>query len=250
MANTAPTFTAGYGKLTTDFGAKGDAGYSLAVQADGKFVVVGRSDNGSNYDIAVARYNADGSLDTSFSGDGKVTTGIGTGDDSGQSVAIQADGKILVAGYSYNGSNNDFAVVRYNVDGSLDSTFSGDGKLTRAIGSGYDMASAVTILADGKILVTGSAQNGNAYDTAFLRYNPDGSPDTSFDGDGILTSANRGSNDTGESVAVLSDGKVLIAGFGYNGSNNDFALTRYNADGSLDTGFGTGQSHYRRWPAR
>ena len=239
MANTAPTFTAGYGKLTTDFGAKGDAGYSLAVQADGKFVVVGRSDNGSNYDIAVARYNADGSLDTSFSGDGKVTTGIGTGDDSGQSVAIQADGKILVAGYSYNGSNNDFAVVRYNVDGSLDSTFSGDGKLTRAIGSGYDMASAVTILADGKILVTGSAQNGNAYDTAFLRYNPDGSPDTSFDGDGILTSANRGSNDTGESVAVLSDGKVLIAGFGYNGSNNDFALTRYNADGSLDTGFGT-----------
>ena len=238
MANTAPTFTAGYGKLTTDFGGKGDAGYSLAVQEDGKFVIVGRSDSGSNYDIAVARYNADGSLDTSFSGDGKVTTAIGTGDDGGVSAAIQADGKIVVAGYSYNGSNNDFAVVRYNVDGSLDTSFSGDGKLTRAVGSDYDMPSRVTILADGKILVAGTTQNGSDYDFALVRYNADGTLDTGFDGDGKLTAASSPDNYTGEHVAVQADGKILVAGRSYNGSDNDFVLTRYNADGSLDAGFG------------
>ncbi|MDZ4255531.1 MAG: putative Ig domain-containing protein [Sulfuritalea sp.] len=238
MANTAPTFTAGYGKLTTDFGGKGDAGYSLAVQADGKFVVAGRTDSGSNYDIAVARYNADGSLDTSFSGDGRLTTAIGAGDDSGMGVAIQADGKVVVAGYSYNGSNNDFAVVRYNVDGSLDTSFSGDGKLTRAVGSGYDMASRVTILADGKILVAGATQNGSNYDFALVRYNPDGTLDIGFDGDGTLTAASSPGNYTGEHVAVQADGKILVADRSYNGSNNDFALTRYNTDGSLDAGFG------------
>jgi uncharacterized delta-60 repeat protein len=82
------------------------------------------------------RYNTDGSLDTTFSGDGKLTTDVGTGADYGQSVTLQANGKVLVAGRSSNGSNDDFALVRYNTDGSLDTTFSGDGKLTIAVGEG------------------------------------------------------------------------------------------------------------------
>ena len=104
-------------------------------------MVAGYSDNGSNDDFALVRYNTDGSLDTTFDSDGKVTTAIGSGDDYAFSVAIQSDGKIVAAGYSDNGSNDDFALVRYNTDGSLDTSFDSDGKVTTAIGSGNDYAS-------------------------------------------------------------------------------------------------------------
>ena len=97
------------------------------------------SNNGSNNDFALVRYNTDGSLDTSFDSDGKVTTAIGSANDSAFSVAIQSDGKIVVAGYSDNGSNDDFALVRYNTDGTLDTSFDSDGKVTTAIGSGNDV---------------------------------------------------------------------------------------------------------------
>ena len=102
-------------------------------------MVAGYSNNGSNDDFALVRYNTNGSLDTSFDSDGKVTTAIGSGNDYACSVAIQSDGKIVAAGYSNNGSNDDFALVRYNTDGSLDTSFDSDGKVTTAIGSGDDV---------------------------------------------------------------------------------------------------------------
>jgi uncharacterized delta-60 repeat protein len=107
-------------------------------QADGKLVVAGYSWNGSNDDFALVRYNADGSLDTGFDGDGKVTTAIGTSYDEAFSVIQQADGKLVVAGYSHNGSNYDVALVRYNADGSLDTGFDGDGKVTTDMGGNND----------------------------------------------------------------------------------------------------------------
>ena len=109
-------------KVTT-IGNSTDSGRSVTLQEDGKILVAGYSFNGSNYDFALVRYNSDGSLDTSFDGDGKVSTDIGSGDDRGHSVTIQADGKILVAGSSHNGKNTDFALVRYNSNGSLDTSF-------------------------------------------------------------------------------------------------------------------------------
>src|SRR5205823_2792643 len=126
-----------------------DQADSVAVQADGKIVVGGYSWNGSNYDFAVVRYNGNGSLDASLDGDGKVTTDLGGSNDYAYAVAVQADGKIVVAGYSANGGNQDFAVVRYNADGSLDPTFDGDGKVTTDLGSLGDEALGVAIQADG-----------------------------------------------------------------------------------------------------
>ena len=169
--------------------------------------------NGSNYDFALVRYNSDGSLDTTFSGDGKLTTAIGSGNDYGYSVTVQADGKILVAGASHNGSNDDFALVRYNTDGSLDTTFAGDGKLTTAIGSSDDYGRSVTLQADGKILVAGYSANGSNDDFALVRYNTDGTLDTTFSGDGKLTTAIGASHDEGYSVTVQADGKILVAGY-------------------------------------
>ncbi|MEZ5842967.1 MAG: delta-60 repeat domain-containing protein [Hyphomicrobiaceae bacterium] len=116
-------FGGGDGIVTTPVGSSHDQGFS-ALQPDGRIVVAGRSFNGSNDDFAVVRYNADGTLDTSFGGgDGIVTTPIGSSHDQGFSVTMQPDGKIVVAGYSFNGSNNDFALIRYNADGTLDTGF-------------------------------------------------------------------------------------------------------------------------------
>ncbi|MBP7111441.1 MAG: DUF4347 domain-containing protein, partial [Nitrosomonas sp.] len=235
--NDAPTFGAGDGKLTTNFGVSDDQGTSMTVQADGKVLVAGRSWNGSNYDFALVRYNTDGTLDTSFSGDGTLTTAIGSGDDYGQSIAVQADGKILVTGYGWNGSTYDFALVRYNTDGTLDTSFSGDGKLTTDFGASSDYGYSVTVQADGKILVAGQSNVGGAYDFALTRYNSDGTLDTSFSGDGKLTTDFGVSDDYGTSMTVQADGKILVAGYSWNGSTFDVALVRYNNNGTLDTSF-------------
>ena len=113
---------------------------------------------------------AAGDLDTSFDSDGKVTTEVGSTFDFARSVAIQSDGKIVAAGYSDNGSNWDFALVRYNTDGSLDTSFDTDGKVTTAIGSGDDAANSVAIQSDGKIVAAGTISNGNDRDFALVLY--------------------------------------------------------------------------------
>lgn len=163
------------GKVTTSFSSNYDYGYSVTLQADGKILVAG-SGNG---DFALARYNTDGSLDTSFDNDGKVITDFGIESGSGQSVTLQKDGKILVAG----SNNGDFAIARYNTDGSLDISFDGDGKVTTDLGNDNDNGYSVALQNDGKILVAGESDNN----FALVRYNVNGSLDTSFVGSSLNT---------------------------------------------------------------
>jgi uncharacterized delta-60 repeat protein len=220
--NTAPTFTVGDGRVTTDLGGS-DYGQSVTVQADGKILLGGHS----SYNFALARYLSDGRLDTSFGTGGKVTTDLGDYD-YGRSVTVQADGKILLGGHgSYN-----FALARYNADGRLDTTFGTDGKVTTYLGGDYASGRSVIVQADGKILLGGSS--GSNF--ALARYNADGSLDTSFGTDGKVTT-DLGGSDYGQSVTVQADGKILLGGYAYTNGNNNFALARYNADGSLDTTF-------------
>jgi uncharacterized delta-60 repeat protein len=210
--------------------------YAVAIQANGKIVIAGAIDSGSNFDFALFRFNTDGSLDTSFDSDGKVTTPV-IDFDQAHAVAIQADGKIVAAGRTYNGSNNDFAVVRYNTDGSLDTSFDSDGKVTTPVLSSDEWANAVAIQANGKIVVAGFSNNGSNNDFAVVRYNSDGSLDTSFDSDGKLTTPVLSGADQANAVAIQRNGKILVAGTSSGSLNNDFALVRYNADGSLDATF-------------
>jgi uncharacterized delta-60 repeat protein len=217
------------GIVTTNFGSGAAAGNSVAIQSDGKIVVAGYfSSGGSAIDIAVARYNSDGTLDTGFDTDGKVTTAIGSATDIGYSVAIQADGKIVVAGYAHMGSTDDFAVVRYNNDGTLDGGFGTGGKVTTDFGSGADWGYSVALQLDGKIVVAGFASSsGNKI--AVVRYKSDGTLDTGFDTDGKVTTAIGSSGDYGSSVALQSDGKIVVAGSTYiGGSDADFAVVRYS----------------------
>ncbi len=226
----------GDGKQTTDFAGGFDAGWAVAVQADGKIVVAGSADQsaapGSEIDFALARYNADGSLDSSFGNGGKQTTDFAGGDDAGRAVAVQADGKIVVVGTS----GGDFALARYNADGSLDRSFGNGGKQTTDFAGGGDAGHGVAVQADGKIVVAGSYTRG----FALARYNADGSLDSSFSGDGKQTTEFGGlGRSGGRAVAVQADGKIVVAGHAYLGdaTDEDFALARYNADGSLDSSF-------------
>ena len=142
------------GIVTTDIGTPNDASYSIAIQSDGRLVVVGQSNNGStSYDFTIVRYNSNGSLDTTFDTDGIVTTDIGNNLEVANSVAIQGDGKIVVVGYRFNTLIDDIAVVRYNINGSLDTSFDSDGIVITDIGISSDRANAVTLQPDGKILV-------------------------------------------------------------------------------------------------
>jgi uncharacterized delta-60 repeat protein len=226
------------GKVTTAFAGFKESAWSVFPQADGKIITAGWSTvSTDNNDFALARYNADGSLDSSFDFDGKVTTPIGSSNDAGYRATLQADGKIVVAGRSWNGTKIDFALIRYNTDGSLDSTFDGDGKVTTAMGSVEDIIRSVITQLDGKIVVAGYSKNATDYDFALARYNTDGSLDSTFDGDGKLTTAIGSGNDQAFSMVLQSDGKILVAGYSTNATDADFALVRYNANGSLDTSF-------------
>jgi len=229
------------GKAITTVGQSEDYAEALAVQPDGKVIVVGRT-AAATTDFAVVRYNRDGDLDTGFGTGGKVTTPINAASDEAYAVALQGDGKILVAGTTeVSASGYDFALVRYNADGSLDTGFGTGGKVTTAFGNGPDKAYAIAVQPDGKIVIGGEATfTATGYDFALARYNADGSLDTGFGTGGKVTTSLKA--DTGRDV-VFSLAQQTVGGqprIVAVGGDGDFLLARYTSAGALDTGFGTG----------
>jgi uncharacterized delta-60 repeat protein len=231
------------GKVTTDFGGS-EAGSAIALHRDGRVVVAGRLfAPGPNDDFLLAQYTAGGALDPTFDGDGKVTTDFTGQFDGAFGIAVQRDGKIVVAGYGYPSTGlgpQDFAVARYNLDGSLDPTFGAGGKvLTTFEPTSLDAAFAVTLQPDGKIVVAGRSRRAQTYDFAVARYMPNGALDASFAGDGLVVTQVSLQNDVATALAIQPDGKIVVVGGTLPGpdSSFDLALVRYNADGSLDAGF-------------
>ncbi len=238
-----PSFGIG-GQVISDLGTTYDRAQSVAIQPDGKIVVLGYTDVSTNFgfEFALVRYNSNGSLDTSFGNGGKVITDISPNTNSKNSVVLQSDGKIIIAGSTYNGTNNDFALARYNADGSQDISFGNNGKVITSIGSGDDYGRSVVIQPNGKITLAGTSNNGSeSFDFALARYNSNGSLDTNFGSGGkVTTQLSSFSYDDINSIAVQLDGKVVAAGFTQTNGFRDFAITRYNVNGSLDTTFGNG----------
>ncbi len=227
----------GDGKLTTSIGAGNDVARAVVVQPDGKIVVAGFAYNGTNNDFALARFNPDGTFDNSFSTDGKLTTPIGMGEDMAYTIALQTDGKIIAAGYSFNGSTNDFALVRYDPTGTLDNSFDGDGIVITQIDTSDDLIYGMVIQTDGKIVVAGSAVNGTDQDFALARYNVDGSLDSGFDTDGKLMTDFSAYDDKIFGITLQPDGKIVVAGYTDDGTTLNWGIARYHADGSLDNSF-------------
>ena len=227
-----PTF-GGSGKVIVPIGSDVDRAFAAAVQSDQKIVVAGFRREGGSEAFALARFNPNGSLDTDFDGDGKVVTAIGTLEDVAQAVAMQDDDKIVVAGFSRSGANKDVALVRYNPNGSLDTTFSGDGKVTLGIGTGNDEALAVAIDDDDRIVVAGYA--GTARDMFVARFTPAGSLDPTFNGGTGLRLITFGTGDeSGQALALQSDGSILVAGYARIGTVDNVAVARVDENGLLD----------------
>ncbi|MDH5720116.1 MAG: hypothetical protein OEZ13_05760 [Spirochaetia bacterium] len=229
-------------------GNSNDYVHSTGIQGDGKIVVTGESYNAAgNNDMAIWRYNSNGTLDTTFNGVGYVTHNSAAGGNShdfGYSTAMQTNDKIVVTGISYNASGKlDMVIWRYNSDGTLDTTFNGVGYVTHnsaAGGNSHDYGYSTAIQADGKIVVTGESYNaaGNL-DMVIWRYNTNGALDTTFNGVGYVTHHNAaGGNrhDSGRSLVLQSDGKIVVTGFSEN-MYQDMAIWRYNSNGTLDTTF-------------
>ena len=229
------------GIVTTPIGSSDAFSRSIAIQTDGKIVVAGYSDNGSQDVFSITRYNTNGSLDSTFDGDGIVNTPIGTSGNRAHAIAIQPDGKIIAAGYaSISGTSNDFALARYNTNGSLDTTFDLDGKVTTAFGpSTNDRAFSIALQSGGEIVVAGYNTNSTTTqrDFAVTRYNSNGSLDTSFDNDGMVSLSLAPGMDECRTVMIQTDGKIVVAGFSFDFSTRVFAVVRFNTNGSLDNSF-------------
>jgi uncharacterized delta-60 repeat protein len=243
----------GTGTVTTPFSANSDRANALVLQPDGKLVAAGSASISSTSDFALARYTPGGVLDTSFNATGKVTTPIGSASDAAKALALQPDGNLVVAGFAFNGSNFDFALARYNPDGSLDANFDFDGKTTTPIGSSQEEAHALTVQPDGKLVAAGFAGEAGAREFALVRYNANGSLDTSFDADGKVTTK-FGITDEANALALQPDGKLVAAGHATPGPSSltDVALARYIGDqtppGAPSIGSGPANGSYTNDP--
>jgi len=228
-----------------------EGAFAIARQPDGKLVAAGTTYINYGTDFALARYNSDGTLDSSFGNGGKVTLNFGPWD-QGTSVAVQQDGKIVIAG----GANNvytDFGLARYNSDGTLDSSFGVSGIVITQFESpqfGHVSATpySMVLQQDGKIVLAGVGNIDGGEGFALARYNSNGTLDPSF-GTGGKVTTEFGTLQQGfswafaNSLALQVDGKIVAAGSAYLGQSENFALVRYNSDGTLDSSFGTsGQS--------
>ncbi|HEU4903753.1 MAG TPA: delta-60 repeat domain-containing protein, partial [Flavisolibacter sp.] len=178
--------------------------------------------------IAIHSYCQTGSPITSFGTSGNANTVVGSGSTTAD-MAVQSDGKLIVAGYATVGGNSDFALARFKSDGTLDPSFNGTGKQSTAIGSASDYLSAIALQSDGKIVAVGYCVVGSVYNIGLARYLSDGTLDAGFSGDGKLTtSLGASGSTTGMDVAIQGDGKIVVVG----SYNSNMIVVRYNTDGS------------------
>jgi uncharacterized delta-60 repeat protein len=296
------SFGGGDGFAVQDFGGVDNYGSAAAVMDGSKILVTGTYGNYGDQDVIVSRHNSDGSLDTSFGTGGYAIADLGSGFDAAKAIAVQSDGKILVAGYtdnSANGTDYDMAVVRFNADGSLDNSFGTGGVVLVDLDGSFDVGNSLAVQANGQIIVGGTATMSDTFNSVFAmaRLNADGSLDVMFDGDGKVTkdlstdldyyfsaslamglvgeqivlagyattdfvnndvalawfNVSDGSfdhaehydwgrdDDTATAMAVTSDGKLVVAGYSHDGMGvSDFAVMRLLADGSMDASFNGG----------
>lgn len=217
------------GVVTTPVGSTNDSANALVRQPDGKLVVAGRNWDGSRYTFELARYNANGSLDTSFGSGGAVTTAIGQ-NSLANALVLQPDGKLVAAGYSYDVSaaSEVFALVRYNPNGTLDTSFGSGGVVTTPIGSNGAQAFALLVQPDGKLVAGGYSFLGDGHALTLARYDPNGTLDTGFGTGGIAKDAGLGFADA---LVRMPDGNLMVAAtYDY---IYELALARFGPNGSL-----------------
>lgn len=228
------------GSVITPLGSADDRARAMLTQPDGKIVVVGTCNNGIDSDFCAARYLPNGTLDISFGSGGKVVTAFSNRDDVVNAMALQPDGKLVLAGSCNNGTTDDVCALRYEINGTLDASFGSGGKLVMVVGSGYSGASAIALQSDGKLLFAAQCVSGSKIDFCTLRYNANGTLDTSFGSGGIRVTSIGTGNDYVTATTLQSDDKLILAGHCAVSGQLDFCAVRFTAAGALDATFGTG----------
>ncbi|NNE66564.1 MAG: hypothetical protein HKN33_08350 [Pyrinomonadaceae bacterium] len=228
------------GKIITPTGTPNGRAYSIALQSDGKIVAAGNSSGNSGNQMVIARYGSDGTIDTSFDGDGIVTTTVGSFDTRVRSVIAQTDGKIVVGGYTADSAeDDDLLLIRIESDGSFDPTFGTDGVVRTDASGSEDIGRSLTLRPDGKIALAGFISGTTEPELLVSQYQTNGSPDTAFGSNGISRLDLANSSDEATAVAVQADGKIVTGGVAYC-CKRDFRLARYDQAGNLDPSFGVG----------
>lgn len=247
--NSAGTVTGVPGKAAFDFGATGTQNFSIgmAIQSDGKILVAGKGDldnTAANRGFGIVRLNTDGTLDTTFNGTGKVLLQLDVADeDRATAVVVQPDGKIVVAGDVGVFATTDIGIVRLNSDGSLDTTFNSTGIVINDTLGNNEVVDDMVLQSDGKILVSGQTGVGGTPTFAYVaRFNSNGTLDTTFNSGGadpgfVLSQYGVGAGvNEAKSLVIQRDEKIIMVGIA---NSTLFGIARFNADGTLDTTFGT-----------
>lgn len=226
------------GIVTTGVGPGDTMAFAAIPLSTGGFIVAGRSFNVSTDDFTLLRYTGSGALDSNFNGTGVVVTPVNFDDDGAFALIQDSTSTVTAAGYSRDQGNDNFALVRYNLDGTLNTAFGNDGKVTTDFGNnGNDVVTALIQQKNGKLVAAGYSYNGKSDDFAVARYNVDGSPDTTFSNDGRVRISFGSGQDQALSIIQQSDGKLVVAGFSFSNGKNVIAVARLNVDGTLDTTF-------------
>jgi uncharacterized delta-60 repeat protein len=238
-----PSFGGGTGMVTTKFGHWNAQATAVAIQQTTGTIVVAGFQSPSYNRFAVAEYNPDGTLDTSFSHDGMTTLDFGDNAEA-KAVAILPNNDVVVAGYAANASTGgDFALVRYTDKGKLDPSFGNGGIVTTDFFGSDDAISAMAIQPNGKLVVAGSTTNHGISEFSVARYNSNGTLDQSFGISGVqFTAFESNPGDEAAAVRLGANGRIVVAGTArknVSGAQTKFAVARYTANGSLDTSFST-----------
>ena len=227
------------GIVTYDGGNGNDCGRLPVIQPDGKIVLTGYTHNGNDYDVLIMRLNVDGTRDSGFGNNGIAVYNSADRNDYGRGIAIQSDGKLLVTARSTGSGTSIAMMLRYGVDGVLDDTFGTNGVVTYESDQGNAGFRDVAIQDDGKIVTSGYTKTTAGYLFLTARFNPDGILDNSFGINGITTYDGGHGNAGARGVVIQSDGKIVVSGGNFNGTDLDVMVLRYHSNGTLDSGFGT-----------
>lgn len=226
------------GTTTFDLNFNEDVFNDIVLQPDGKLVAAGYAVQQAQKEVSLMRFNADGSIDSTFGQNGFAEMNVGIIHSIAKTLCLQSDGKILVAGYYDNNFYNDAFIARFNADGTPDSGFGSAGLITYVMGSQYDEFHDIAVQNDGKIVVGGRTWQNNSYDFIVMRLLPDGNADSLFGQNGKVTTDFGGNYDIITSILLLPGNKIVVSGHTEIGASY-FAAAKYLSDGTMDNSFGT-----------
>jgi len=228
------------GVAATSFGTRDARALAVAVRSDDGIVLAGWARNSSNRDVAFVRYTEDGVVEPGFGNGGKITYGVGTGNDEAMAVAVDDDDRIAFAGYAADGSTYDFLAGRLTATGAPDATFAGTGFRRISVSEGVEQANALLLQPDGAIVLAGQSKVGGGNRFALARVDGSGTLDPTF-GTGGVTVTSIGELAEARAIAPVTRGRFVVAGRArLPGGRIEMVVARYLASGVLDTLFGDG----------